>query len=117
MDKQIEADGGQMFMHLATVPSEEGQRAASAQELEEKIAQAVQTMREAIKTDDDAQFRAAAQVSGQSQELWLIVAQRMTPEQARATMIDFAQNEMTRWMQERIPGPPPLILDRYKQEP
>ncbi len=115
MDKQIEADGGQMFMHLATVPSEEDQRAAYAQELEEKIAKAVETMREAVKTDDDAQFRAAAEISGQSQEMWLIVAQRMTPEQARAAMVDFAQNEMTRWMEQRIPGPPPLILDRYKK--
>ncbi len=116
MDKQIEADGGEMFMHLATVPSEEAQRAAYASELEEKVAKAVEAMREAVADDDDAKFKEASAVSGQSQEMWLIVAQNMTPEQARTVMVDFAQNEVTRWMEERIPGPPPLIFDRYRKK-
>lgn len=116
MDKQIAADGGEMFMKLSAVPREEDQRAAYAGELEEKVAKAVEHMREAVDTNDDAKFREAAALSGQAQEMWLIVAQAMTPEQARTIMMDFAQNEVTRWMEERTPGPPPLIFNRYKEQ-
>jgi CHASE3 domain sensor protein len=102
-----------MFAHLAAVPSEEDQRAAYAQELEEKAAKAVAAMQEAVAADDDQTFQTAAAECGSVQETWLVVAQRMTPEQARTVMVAFAHNDMTRWMEERIPGPPPLIFDRY----
>ena len=115
MDKQVAADGGEMFMYLAAVPSEEDQRAAYVSELEEKGVKAVERMREAIADDDDAKFKEAAATSGQSQEMWLIIAQHMTPEQAHEVMTNFALNEVIRWMEERISGPPPLIFDRYKK--
>jgi hypothetical protein len=116
MDKQVAADGGQMYLKLASIPTEEAQRAAYAQELEEKVAKAVEAMKEAINADDDAKFQEASAISGQSQEMWLIVAQQMTPKQARLIIVDFAQNEVTRWMEEQRPGPPPLIFERYKKE-
>ena len=114
MDDQLKADGGQLFMRLAAIPSEEAQRVAYVKELEENVAKAAEVMHEAVKTDDDTTFRQAAATSGRSQEMWLIVAQNMTPEQARATMIDFAQQEVTQWMEERRPGPPPSIFIRYQ---
>ena len=114
VDEQIAADGGQMFMHLAIVPSEENQRVAYAQELEEKAVKAAAIMKESIDADDDQKFKAASAECGRDQETWLIIAKRMTPEQARSAMVRFAQTDVTRWMEERLPGPPPLIFDCYR---
>jgi hypothetical protein len=116
MNQQMDTDGGQMFMELATWPSEEAQLAAYAQELREKVEKAVETMQEAINEGNNAKFQEAAAISGHAQKTWLVVTQKMTPEQAHAVVVDFAHNEMTRWMEERRPGPPPLIFERYKHQ-
>jgi hypothetical protein len=40
----------------------------------------------------------------------------MTPEKARAAMVSFAMaGELNKWMEEPIPGPPPLIFKLYQQ--
>ncbi|GLV55986.1 hypothetical protein KDH_28300 [Dictyobacter sp. S3.2.2.5] len=117
IDTQIAASGDQLQLHLNVLPTEEVQRAAAAKALQDTAARAVTTMEEAIQTDDNATFQEAAAHCGQAQEQWLIVAQQMTPEQARTLMVDFAQHELTRWMQARLPGPPPLIFDRFPPSP
>jgi hypothetical protein len=116
LDKQIAADGGQMFIHLATIPPEEDQRAAYASELEERAAKAVEAMKEAVDKNDERTFQTAAKECSIAQETWLVVAQGMTPEKARTVMVSFAMaGELNRWMEEQIPGPPPLIFKLYKQ--
>ena len=116
MDKQIEADGGKMFMTLATVPSEEAQRAAYAEELEEQAAKIIALMRETVNDDDEEKFKAAAYECGAIQETWLVITQHMTPQKAHEVMVEFALNEVTHWMEARIPGPPPLIFERYRKQ-
>ncbi len=48
-----------------------------------------------------------------AQELWLMTARGMSPEKAHAVMIGFTMNEITNWMNERRPGPPPSVLTLY----
>ena len=115
-DKQMAADGGQMFLHLAAIPTGEAERAQYARELEEKTAQAAVQMKEAMDANDDQRFQVASEIWGQAQETWLIVTQSMTLEKARAVMVGFAAaGKLNKWMDEAIPGPPPCVFDLYKK--
>jgi hypothetical protein len=116
MDEQIKADGGQMFMTLAAIPPEEDQRAAYAEELEEKAVKAVEAMKAAVDEDSEQKFKAAAEC-GTAQLTWLVIAQRMTLEKAYAVMVGYATaGELNKWLEERRPGPPPLIFNQYKKQ-
>lgn len=48
-----------------------------------------------------------------AQESWLLAARGMSPEKARAVMVGFAVGELTKWKEERRPGPPPSVLTLY----
>ncbi len=48
-----------------------------------------------------------------AQEDWLQVARGMSYEKARAVMVGFALGEVMKWMEERRPGPPLLVLTLY----
>lgn len=64
--------------------------------------------------EDDPEFQRAVEAHRGAEELWLQVAQGMSPEKARAVIIGFAFGELRKWMDERRPGPPPTVLDLYK---
>ena len=44
---------------------------------------------------------------------WLQAARGMSFEKANAVLIGFTMGEVTKWMEERRPGPPPSVLTLY----
>jgi hypothetical protein len=74
--------------------------------------------REATKENPDRiAFARLAEGYRLAQEHWLLAARGMSPEKARAVMVGFALNELTKWMNERRPGPPPSVLTLYPDGP
>lgn len=82
--------------------------------LEDTISKAEQEMREAVQAHDLGQLKRASQGFRLTQETWLQVTQHMSPEQAHATMVDFAlASKLNQWVEEGLQGPAPSILSLY----
>ncbi len=82
--------------------------------LEDTISRAEQEMREAVQAHDLGRLKCAAQGFRLTQETWLQVTQHMSPEQAHASVVDFAlARKLNQWLEEGLQGPAPSILSLY----
>ena len=82
--------------------------------LEDTISRAEQEMREAVQAHDLGQLKRASQGFRLAQETWLQVTQHLSPEQAHATMVDFAfARKLNQWIEDGLQGPAPSILSLY----
>jgi hypothetical protein len=84
---------------------------------EEMIQQFEQQMHQAVMREDGNTLSSLTEGWRLAQESWLVVAQWMSPEKARAVMVGFAMNELINWMNERRPSLPPSVLTLYSEGP
>ena len=89
-------------------------RSESIQSLEAAIQQEAHVMEDAIRTQDSERFALASENWRLAQMEWLQVARGMSYEKAVAVMVGLTMGELTRWMVERQPGPPPSVLSLYE---
>ncbi len=82
--------------------------------LEDTINKAERAVREAAQTHDLRQLKRGSQTFRLAQETWLQVTQHLSPEQAHATMLDFAfTRKLNQWVEDGLQGPAPSILSLY----
>jgi hypothetical protein len=81
--------------------------------MEEAIHLCEQDMQRAVQRNDSQALARLAQGWRLANENWLLVARGMRPEKAHAVMVGFAVGELSKWMEERRPGPPPSVLTLY----
>lgn len=83
--------------------------------IEDTIDQAAHVMEQARLAQDLPQSHRAAKAWRMAQELWLQAAQGMTHQEAHTIMIRFATDDsLLQWQEQRAPGPPPSIRERYR---
>ncbi len=71
---------------------------------------------QAVMRNDFNTFSRLAEGWKLANENWLLAARGMNPEKARVVMTGFAMNELTKWMDEHRPGPPPSVLTLYPDD-
>ena len=81
--------------------------------LEATIQQEAQVMEDAIRNQDSERFALGEEDWRLAQIEWLQVARGMSLEKAVAVMVGLTMGELTRWMVEQRPGPPPSVLSLY----
>jgi hypothetical protein len=89
------------------------ERGEMIRQLESVIQQGIEVMEDARLNKKTARLQSAMEGWRQAQGMWLQVARGMSPEKAQAVMVGFAVGELTKWMEERRPGPPPSVLTLY----
>ena len=94
--------------------SDDMERGEYIRELEKLIPQFQQDMHQAAMRKDSQALTRLSQGFNMAQTDWLQVARGMSLEKARAVMVGFAMGELTKWMEERRPGPPPSVLTLYE---
>jgi hypothetical protein len=80
---------------------------------EEVIHLLEQDMQRAVERKDSKALARLAQGWRLANENWLLAARGMSPEKANTVMVGFALGELSKWMEERRPGPPPSVLTLY----
>src|SRR5579859_613804 len=89
------------------------ERGEFIRQCEDAIHRFEEAMQQAVTSNDEKAFIRLAEGWRLAQENWLHIARDMSPEKARAFMVGWATGELTKWMEERRPGPPPSVLTHY----
>jgi len=83
--------------------------------LESAIQQEARVMEDATRNQNTERFERASEDWRLAQIEWLQVARGMSLEKAGEVMIGLTMGELTRWMEEQRPGPPPSVLSFYDE--
>lgn len=84
------------------------------EKLEDAIRDLEQRMELCIHDTDNTNFKRLCEGYIQAQTEWLLAAQSMSPEKARAFMVGLATGgAIAKWKEERQPGPPPNVISCF----
>jgi hypothetical protein len=81
--------------------------------LETAIQREARVMEAAIRRQDSERFARSSEDWRLAQMEWLQVARGMSLEKAIAVMVGLTMGDLTSWMVEKRPGPPPSVLGLY----